>query len=336
MISGKTIRIPARSRDGHAVRRRSPEKAQGPGGVLTKSPTDGAAMNDSQSLAQEHLREVDEGRRFRFGRNWRRFLRHLDQQRIERAEETLVEFLEMESLSGKTFLDVGSGSGLFSLAARRLGARVHSFDYDPESVACTGYLKQLHFPGDEAWAVEQGSVLDAEYLARLGTFDVVYAWGVLHHTGDMWRALDLVKGPVKPGGRLFIAIYNDDGKVSLRWRERKKRYCRLPGIFRLPYAILVWAPIEAHSFLHYLRSGTPGRYLDLWRDYYKSSSRGMSRWHDMIDWLGGYPYEFAKAEDLVEFFEKRGYRLRKLDANDGYGCHQIVFERTIAAAEADA
>src|ERR1044072_5239228 len=98
--------------------------------------------------------------------------------------------LEVDNLLGKKFLDVGSGSGLFSLAARRLGAQVHSFDYDPQSVACTGELRRRYFPDDLHWVVQQGSVLDQGYLASLGSFDVVYAWGVLHHTGAMWRALD--------------------------------------------------------------------------------------------------------------------------------------------------
>ena len=283
-------------------------------------------MVAAKDLGQEHLREVRKGQRFRFGRNWRRFLKQLDEQRVARAEESLCEFLEIENLKSKTFLDIGSGSGLFSLAARRLGARVHSFDYDPDSVVCTSYLKQRYFPDDNDWTIEQGSALDADYLASLGKYDVAYAWGVLHHTGDMWRALELVKLPVRPGGRLFVAIYNDCGAISLEWLERKKRYCSLPGFLHLPYAIRVWTPIEWRYFLYYLRTGQATKYFDMWRDY-MVTSRGMSRWHDMIDWLGGYPYEFAKAEDLVAFFEKDGFRLSKLVPNDGYGCHQLVFAK---------
>src|SRR5262245_27430993 len=96
--------------------------------------------------------------------------------------------LEIDSLAGLSFLDIGSGSGLFSLAARRLGARVHSFDYDPQSVACAAELRRRYFPGDPQWVVEEGSALDADYLTRLGKFDIVYSWGVLHHTGRMWRS----------------------------------------------------------------------------------------------------------------------------------------------------
>jgi 2-polyprenyl-3-methyl-5-hydroxy-6-metoxy-1,4-benzoquinol methylase len=108
--------------------------------------------------------------------------------------------LKVERLDGKSFLDIGSGSGLFSLAARRLGARVHSFDYDQQSVACTAELRRRYFPSAGDWVVERGSALDRDYLARLGTFDVVYSWGVLHHTGDMWRALENVKPLVAERG----------------------------------------------------------------------------------------------------------------------------------------
>src|SRR4051812_49312550 len=133
--------------------------------------------------------------------------------------------LGVTTLAGQRFLDVGSGSGLFSLAARRLGASVHSFDYDPQSVACTAQLKKRFFATDGSWKVERGSALDPVYLKSLGEFDIVYSWGVLHHTGQMWKALDLVGGPVKKGGKLFIALYNDQGWRSRFWWRVKKTYC---------------------------------------------------------------------------------------------------------------
>src|ERR1700684_4380793 len=126
----------------------------------------------------QFLEEVERGERFEFGKNWAQFLNSLDEGRIQRAESSLREMLETPDLRGLRFLDIGSGSGLFSLAARRLGARVHSFDYDPQSVACTLELKRRYFPEDTGWVVEQGSVLDEEHLERLGRFDVVYSWGV--------------------------------------------------------------------------------------------------------------------------------------------------------------
>jgi 2-polyprenyl-6-hydroxyphenyl methylase/3-demethylubiquinone-9 3-methyltransferase len=278
-----------------------------------------------QVITMNHAAEVRSGKRFRFGRNWKRFLRVLNSERIREAEESLKSFLEVDNLRGKTFLDVGSGSGLFSLAAKRLGAQVTSFDYDPQSVACTSELKRRYFKDDSGWTILSGSVLDRNFLSSLGHFDVVYSWGVLHHTGAMWQALENVKINTKLGGRLFIAIYNDCGEISRHWMQKKINYNRLPHFARFAYAISVWTPIEWGYFRHYWRNHEPLSYFKLWTEYKKS--RGMSRWHDMIDWLGGYPYEFASAKQLVDFYEKDGFKQRKLSPNDGYGCHQLVLER---------
>src|ERR1044072_7460679 len=158
--------------------------------------------------------EVSRGERFEFGTNWSRFLALLDDERVANAENSLKKMLGLEDLCGKSFLDIGSGSGLFSLAARRLGARVHSFDYDPHSVACTEELKRRYFPDDLNWTVEEGSALSIDYLETLGIFDIVYCWGVLHHTGRMWQAMENILLPTGPATRLFIAIYNDVGTRS--------------------------------------------------------------------------------------------------------------------------
>src|SRR5438128_6035457 len=119
---------------------------------------------ENLEIAKQHAGEVASGERFEFGRNWSAFLSVLDEDRIAKAEESLKQMLEVENLAGKTFLDIGSGSGLFSLAARRLGARVHSFDFDSNSFACTQELRSRYFGGDADWRVEQGSALDAEYV----------------------------------------------------------------------------------------------------------------------------------------------------------------------------
>ena len=185
--------------------------------------------------------EVQGGERFQFGKNWARFLSNLTVIQIKLAENSLRDFLQVERLDGKSFLDIGSGSGLFSFAARRLGARVHSFDYDPQSVACTTELRRRYFPDDPNWIVQRGSVLDKEFLSSLGTFDVVYSWGVLHHTGSMWQALENVKALRPTGGQLFIAIYNDQGAITDRWCRIKKRYNALPGPIAFPFAFEIIA-----------------------------------------------------------------------------------------------
>jgi 2-polyprenyl-6-hydroxyphenyl methylase/3-demethylubiquinone-9 3-methyltransferase len=274
-----------------------------------------------------HALEVAGGQRFEFGKNWSRFLAGLDEGRINRAEESLRQMLEVESLEGRTFLDIGSGSGLFSLAARRLGAHVRSFDFDPHSVACTAELRRRFFPEDADWRVEEGSVLDAEFVRSLGQFDVVYSWGVLHHTGEMWRALDHARLPVVTGGKLFIAIYNDTGSQAARWKSIKRAYNRLPRFLRAPFAAAAVAPDEAKRALRSLLTLRPGEYVRSWTAY--DSNRGMSRWRDIIDWVGGYPYEVATPDEIFEFYKARGFALTKLRCGHvGLGCNEFVFVKT--------
>jgi 2-polyprenyl-3-methyl-5-hydroxy-6-metoxy-1,4-benzoquinol methylase len=269
-------------------------------------------------------REVIAGERFEFGKNWSRFLALVDEDRIAIAANSLKNWLEVEELKGMKFLDIGSGSGLYSLAARRLGARVHSFDYDPQSVACTAELRRRYFAGDLNWTVEEGSALDLEYLKSLGTFDVVYSWGVLHHTGQMWRALDNVRFSVAPGGKLFIAIYNDMGSQSRRWRLIKRMYNKLPRVFRLPFALIVMAPHETKSALRALSALRARQYVRSWIE--PRPERGMSRWRDIFDWVGGYPYEVAKPEEIFGFYRDNGFRLTRLQCGGvGLGCVQFVF-----------
>jgi 2-polyprenyl-3-methyl-5-hydroxy-6-metoxy-1,4-benzoquinol methylase len=275
-----------------------------------------------------HEIEVKRGERFRFGKNWTRFLSRLTSTRIGLAEQSLRTYLDAERLDGKSFLDVGSGSGLFSLAARQLGARVHSFDYDPESVACTRELKRRYFPGDQDWMIEEGSVLDRGFLRRLGQFDIIYSWGVLHHTGAMWEALENAKSLVPVGGKLFIAIYNDQGEITDRWAHVKRTYNALPGPIASLYAWAIIARQEFPQFWTRLIAGQFKDWLHTWTRYGRLTMRGMSRWHDWIDWIGGYPYERAKIEQVVDVCGKDGFRLTKLfDCSSGYGCNEFVFTR---------
>lgn len=290
-------------------------------------------MNNQSTVAvpiiaarDPHATEVARGERFEFGGNWASFLSVLDEDRIAAAERGLQRMLQVDRLDGLRFLDIGSGSGLSSLAARRLGARVHSFDYDPQSVACTAELRRRYFNNSPDWVVQRGSALDAEYLRALGTFDIVYSWGVLHHTGEMWHALENAVIPVAPHGKLFIAIYNDTGTQARRWLWIKRTYNGLPSIGRKPFAIAVTIPAEFKALVAATLKGRPGDYFRAWTNYRRR--RGMNKWHDILDWVGGYPYEFATPDQIFDFYRARGFTLTKMKCGGvGLGCNEFVFQR---------
>ncbi len=277
-----------------------------------------------------HAAEVRHGERFAFGRNWQQFLQTIDEERISAATAALADMLEVNSLAGQRFIDIGSGSGLSSLAARRLGAEVLSFDYDPQCVACSQELKSRFSPDDSQWTILHGSVLDRAFLDRLRKFDVVYSWGVLHQTGDMWTAIENVARLVDDEGKLFLSIYNDQGGKSRRWRTIKRIYCRSPVFVQTMLVLAIGGWWEVRDFLvRLVRWQNPLPFAD-WAK--KKKTRGMSVWHDLVDWVGGYPFEVAKPEQVFDFLRARGFALARLKTEGcGHGCNEYVFERARAS-----
>ncbi len=259
--------------------------------------------------------------RFAFGKNWQRYARKLTDGQIRCAEQSLTRMLKLESLHGVKFLDVGSGSGLFSLAAVRLGAEVVSIDLDEDSVECTLSLRSRYAP-DAKWEVRQGSVLDKNFLHDLGTFDVVYAWGVLHHTGSMWEAFGNVATSVKEGGLLYIGIYNDQGTISSLWRTIKRAYNASPRAVQFCFVL-------GYAFLGLIYRGVRRliRENSTQRNEYGNRDRGMKYYYDIVDWLGGYPYEVARPEQIFLASRDRGFELLELVTKSGSGCNEFVFSR---------
>ncbi|MFA5859276.1 MAG: class I SAM-dependent methyltransferase [Elusimicrobiota bacterium] len=261
--------------------------------------------------------------RFGFGKNWGSYSTTIDDKKIGEAVNSLKSMLKTDTLEGKTFIDIGSGSGLFSLAAKRLGAKkIHSFDYDPNSVETTAKIKSLYYPEDTGWTVEHGDILDTAYLSKLGTYNIVYSWGVLHHTGNMWQTLRNTKNLAATGdSTIFIALYNDQGWQSVVWKTIKRWYNTAPTkllktlILYLAF-IRLWYP----TFIKDLLKLQPG---STWKTYEKN--RGMSPWHDVIDWVGGYPFEVARFDDVVSFFHRDGFTLINSIRCYGHGNSEFVF-----------
>lgn len=269
--------------------------------------------------------------RFAFGKNWQSFVdTALNAQRIGKAAISLQRLLGTEHLRGRTFLDIGCGSGLFSLAACMLGAeRVVAFDYDPQSVGASMAVRARAGIAAERWQIEQGSVLERAFLDRLGPADVVYSWGVLHHTGAMWRAIDNAAGQVLPGGQLALAIYNEVRRGvggSAMWWQVKRVYNVAPQPLRRAMeggysaAYLLKEAAQLHNPLKTIAS------------YSDDSGRGMDFWHDVRDWLGGFPYEYATPASVTGYLEaKHGLRTQYVHVSSGVGCNEYMFRKPVVS-----
>ncbi len=260
---------------------------------------------------------------FEFGENWKNYSKTIDQRRIDSAIEG-VRKLFPDGLAGKTFLDIGCGSGLHSLAALSLGAvSVTAIDIDENSVSTTQELL-TRYASNSKWTAKIESIFDASPDA-LGKFDVIYSWGVLHHTGDMWRAIECAARFVKPAGHFAIAIYSTTACDSM-WKAEKKFYSHTPSPIQWGIRQIYMA---AHLAAQTLWGRNPISYV---RNY--SELRGMNFSHDAHDWLGGYPYETATATELsnrickMGFTEVRSFPLPVRVGLLGSGCHEFVFQKT--------
>ncbi len=237
---------------------------------------------------------------FHFGQNWQRYLdTAFSPERLAVAEQSLRELIGVETLEGSSWVDIGCGSGIFSLAAWRMGAaRLTSIDIDPDAVACCTRLWEAE--GRPAnWRILHGSVLDPQFLAAVEPADIVYSWGVLHHTGNMWRAIENAAGRVRPGGRFAIAIYNKVGGAlgSETWLRIKRLYVHSPAWFQ-------WIMTRGY-FGYYVLSLLAHGHNPIRRIRGYQQGRGMSVLTDVIDWVGGYPYEFATDAEIADFCRKR-------------------------------
>lgn len=278
-------------------------------------------------MSEKELYEDIYGEKFSFGKNWELFLKNLTPKKIAEAKKSLSDFTKLDNFEGKVFVDIGCGSGLFSLCALKLGAKkVISVDIDDSSIKCAKYLrKKYNSNNSKNWEVIKGSALDKNFIETLPKADILYSWGVLHHTGDMYRALDNVDVLLKKNSIYYLAIYNDFKGLpfnSSTWVSLKKFYSSSNYVFRKVFD-MIYICIIIFGLLINFRN--PISYI---YNYSKITVRGMNFYRDVVDWLGGYPFEYASVKKIDSFYKKRGLKLINLNKTEREGCNEFLFLKT--------
>jgi len=232
---------------------------------------------------------------FSFGENWASFIKYnFNDERVAVSKDHLLAFLEVDNLKDKYFLDIGCGSGIHSLAAARSGAeKIVGIDVDPHSVATSQKVKEISGDFDN-WQISLGSILDDDFVSKLEQADIVYSWGVLHHTGDLWKAVKNAASLVKSGGLFYIALYEKTSE-SEYWILTKQKYNR-STIFGKRLMDIAYVYRNFFAGRSFRQIATSINYIISYK-----KNRGMEFWTDIRDWLGGWPYEPATSEEVSSF-----------------------------------
>ncbi len=251
---------------------------------------------------------------FSFGENWSTFNRAAEPHRVDAAAEDLREWLGADGIRDKTVADIGCGSGLHSMAFLRNAARsVTSVDVDPSSVATTKSIQTDSVK--DRWNLREGSVLDPSLPTQLGTFDIVYSWGVLHHTGAMWNAIRNCSMLCRENSLLMLAIYQG-GHIFEDHLQLKQEYNRA-------------AEPEKDRMIRREAGVDESRPLpELMTDAGLKKQRGMNIVTDAIDWLGGLPYETAIVSEVLAFVIGLGFLPLKVMEEHQGGCSMFLFRRS--------
>jgi hypothetical protein len=262
---------------------------------------------------------------FDFGENWADFSRNaLNPAKICQARADFQKLHQDIPLAGRSFLDIGFGQGLSLLSAASSGARCLGIDINPRCLQVLDENRKAFFPevADTSIARIQGSILDPESMQKLrshpiakdGRFDVVHSWGVLHHSGSMQQAIQNSANLVSSQGYLVLAIYQTHWSSPV-WKLIKYLYNRSPVIGRR-LLISVFYPI-----IYFAKRIITGKNP-------KDKSRGMDFYFDVVDWVGGHPYEYASRAEVTRDLKELGFDLIRFYPPDTpIGCMEFVFRK---------
>ncbi len=261
------------------------------------------------------------GHQFDFGENWQEFSRNaLTAGRVAQARSEFMELMAPLDLNGLSFVDIGFGQGLSLMTAAALGARSVGCDINPKCQAALAQNLRFFPELSQAPPVVVGSILDPAVVEALrkaipsASYDVVHSWGVLHHTGDLHRAIGNAACLVSPHGHLVVAIYNRHWTSKL-WLAVKRTYVSCPRWIQRALVAVLYPVIYGAKWA--VTSGDPAR-----------QQRGMDFYYNVVDWVGGYPYEYASIQETRKAVEALGFTMEKaIPAEVPTGCNQFVFKR---------
>ncbi len=216
----------------------------------------------------------------------------------EASEKHWLLFYSPEEVKGKTVLDAGCGTGVFSIIFARNGAaKVTGIDISPGSLGTARGLKEKFGLANAEF--QQQDMLHLSF--RDASFDIVWAWGTVHHTTDPLGAITELIRVLKPGGSLFLAIYK---QTSVTWIHEiiRKTMIRTP---RWSWNVLA----KAGAFML-----TPVVFLFKRR---QKSRKGEKLSELILDWYFVPIRHYYTPEEIRVFLERKKFRIEKYLAHSG-------------------